>query len=313
MIRSIVFFAAFSILAGCRPHAAGDAKNPHRVTLGATMLNLSAEYIAELGGAMRAEAAKQDVDLIVNDAQLSADRQIQQVEGFVAQKLDAVILNPCQVDGSSPAVDVAILAGIPIVNVNSETRSSPTAFVGSRDEDAGSMAMEFIARRLQGRGNVMIIQGPLGQAAQTKRDRGAKDVMTRNPGLNLLASQAADWDRAKALNLTENWIQTFPGKIDAIFAENDEMAMGALIAIEQAGLKSRVVVVGVDGIADAIVAVSAGRLDATIFQDAEGQGRAAVDVALHIVRREPYAKEILIPFQLVTRENAGRFVRQNSP
>ena len=313
MKRAHLILAGFAILGGCRPQATGNATGPHRVTLGASMLNLSAEFIAELSGSMRDEAAKQGADLIVNDAQLSADRQIQQVEGFVAQKLDVIILNPCQVDSSSPAVDDAILAGIPVVNVNSETRSSPTAYVGSRDEDAGTMAMEFVAHRLKGRGNVMIIQGPLGQGAQIKRDRGAMDVMAHNPGLVLLASQAADWDRAKALNLTENWIQTFSGKIDAIFAENDEMAMGALIAIEQAGLKSKIMVVGVDGIADAVAAVRAGRLDATIFQDADGQGRAAIDIALHIVRREPYAKETLIPFQLITRDNADRFAHKNTP
>jgi inositol transport system substrate-binding protein len=240
---------------------------------------------------------------------LSAERQIQQVEGFVAQKLDAVILNPCQVEGSSPAVDSALRAGIPIVNVNSETRSTPTAFVGSRDEDAGRMAMEFIAQRLRGTGNLVIIEGPMGQAAQVKRNTGAKEVLVRNPGLKLLATQSAEWDRAKAITLMENWNESYRGKIDAVFAENDEMAMGALLALEQAGLKSKVVVIGVDGIADALAAVKAGRLEATVFQDADGQGRAAVDVATDIVRHRPYAKDTLIPFKLVTRENVGEFIK----
>jgi inositol transport system substrate-binding protein len=300
-----------AILGGCkpRPTTGTNASAEKKIVIGVTVLNLSAEYIATLDRAMQSEADKLGVKLITNDAQLSADRQIQQVEGFVAQKLDAVILNPCQVDGSSPAVDIAHTAGLPVINVNSETRSTPTAFVGSRDDDAGRMAMEYISERLHGAGNVVIIEGPMGQAAQMKRYSGAREVLARNPWLKLIASQAADWDRAKAISLTENWLQSYPGGINAIFAENDEMAMGALLALEQAGMKSKVVVIGVDGITDALDAVKTGRLDATIFQDAQGQGRAAVDVAVRIVRRQAYDQQTLIPFKLVTHENIGAFAK----
>lgn len=300
--------AASLLLAACKPKPA-PAGGRHQITIGVTLLNSAAEFIGQLDQAMRAEAAKRGVDLVVNDAQLSADRQIQQVDGFVSAKVDAVILNPCQVDGSSPAVDSALRAGIPIVNVNSETRSTPTAFVGSRDEDAGTMAMDFIATRLHGRGNVVIIEGPLGQAAQVKRLAGARAVLAKHPEMKVVATQAADWDRAKAIDLMENWIQSYPNGINAVFAENDEMAMGALIALEQAGLKSKVVVIGVDGIADALAAVKAHRLDATIFQDAKGQGSTAVDVAVAIVRHQPYQKETLIPFKLVTADNVDAFLK----
>jgi inositol transport system substrate-binding protein len=302
------------LLGGCKPQpATPDAKagapSDKPPVIGVTLLNLSAEFVSALDRTMKAEARKLGAELVVNDAQLSADRQIQQVESFVAQKLDAVILNPCQVDGSSPAVDAALRAGIPIVNVNSETRSAPTAFIGSRDEDAGRMAMEFVAQRLNGRGNVVIIEGAMGQAAQIKRYHGAQEVLARHPGLKVVASQTADWDRAKAISLMENWLESRRGGIDAVFAENDEMAMGALLALEQAGVKSKVVVIGVDGIPDALAAVKAGRLDATIFQDAQGQGSAAVAVALQIIRKQPYAKETLIPFRLVTRENVTEFMK----
>jgi inositol transport system substrate-binding protein len=111
------------------------------------------------------------------------------------------------------------------------------------------------------------------------------------------------------MSLMENWIQSYGNRIDAVFAQNDEMAMGALIAIEQAGRKGKIVLVGVDAIADALKAVRDGRLDATIFQDAAGQGAAAVETAAKIVRHEPYPKQVLIPFQLVTRDNAGQYLR----
>lgn len=281
------------------------ARTDKRVVIGVSLMNLSNEFIVMLNQAMEAKAQALGVRLIVNDAQRSAEKQVQQVESFVAQRVDAIILNPCEVDASSPAVDRAVAEGIPIVNVNSETRSAPTAFVGSRDEESARIAMEYIAKRLNGKGNVLMMHGFMGQAAQLKRDRGAKEVLSKNPGLKLLAEQTAEWDRAKAMTLMENWIQSYGPRINAVFAQNDEMAMGALMALEQAHLKDRVVVVGVDSIADAVQAVKDGRLDATVFQDAKGQAAAAMDTALEIVRKQPYEKAVYIPFRLVTKQTAG--------
>jgi inositol transport system substrate-binding protein len=285
----------------------GDGKAT--ITVGVSLMNLSSEFITMIHQAIEARARELGVKVIVNDALRSPERQVQQVENFIAQKVDVVILNPCEVEASSPAVTKALAAGIPIVNVNSETKTEPTAFIGSRDEESARLAMEYIARRLNGRGNVVIMQGFLGQAAQLKRDKGAREVLNENPGLKVLAEQTADWDRAKAMTLMENWIQAFGGKIQAVFAQNDEMAMGALIALENARMKDKVIVVGVDAIADALAAVKNGRLDATVFQDAVAQGGTAVETAVKIVRKEPFEKERYIPFQSVTRENVAQFMK----
>ncbi len=257
---------------------------------------------------IEAKAKELGVKLLVTDAQRSPEKQVQQVESFIAQKVDAIILNPCEVEASSPAVSRALAAKIPIVNVNSETKAAPTAFVGSRDEESARLAMEFIARRLNGQGDVLMMQGFLGQAAQLKRDQGAREVLAAQPGLKLLAVQTADWDRAKAMTLMENWIQAYGGKIQAVFAQNDEMGMGALLALEHAKLKDKVLVVSVDAIADALEAVKNGRLDATVFQDAKAQGGTAVEIAVKIARGQAYEKQVLIPFQLVTRENVARYL-----
>jgi inositol transport system substrate-binding protein len=163
--------------------------------------------------------------------------------------------------------------------------------------------VEYIAGRLNGAGNLVMMHGFMGQAAQIKRAQGARDVLAKYPGIRLLAEQTAEWDRAKAMTLMENWIQAHGQGIDAVFAQNDEMAMGALIALEQAGMKSKVVVAGVDAISDALRAVKDGRLDATAFQDARGQGGTAVETAVRIVKGEPFEREVFIPFRLVTRAN----------
>jgi len=231
------------------------------------------------------------------------------VESFIAQKVDAIILNPCEVEASSPAVAKALAAGIPIINVNSETKAAPTAFIGSRDEESARLAVDYIARRLNGHGNLLMMQGFLGQAAQIKRDQGARDILAQQAGLKLLADQTAEWDRAKAMTLMENWIQSHGPKIQAVFAQNDEMGLGAVLALEHAKLKDKVIVVSVDALADALQAVKDCRLDATVFQDAKGQGGTAVETAVKIIRHEPYDKAVFIPFHLVTKENVGQYLR----
>jgi inositol transport system substrate-binding protein len=193
--------------------------------------------------------------------------------------------------------------------VNSETSAAPDAFVGSRDEESARLAMEFITSKLGGKGGILMMHGFMGQAAQIKRDAGAREVLAKHPDMKLLAAQTAEWDRAKAVTLMENWLQSHGDQISAVFAQNDEMAMGALLAIERAGRKKDIVVVGVDAIGDALQAVKEGRLDATVFQDGEGQARQALRAAVALSRGETVEKQTFIPFQLVTRENVGGFLR----
>jgi inositol transport system substrate-binding protein len=302
-LKCLIGVLAITLLGGChRDDLGADGKK--KIVIGVSLLNLSSEFIVMLDESMQAKAKELGVRLIVNDAQRSAERQIQQVEGFIAQGVDAIILNPCEVDASSPAVDKALAAGIPIINVNSETQSKPTAFVGSHDEESARIAMEHIATLLKGQGNVVMMQGFMGQAAQLKRDQGAREILAKNPGLKLIANQTAEWDRAKAMSLMENWIQSQGSQINAVFAQNDEMGMGALLALERAKLKDKVVVVSIDAIADALQAVKEKRLDATVFQDARGQGATAVEIAVKIARKESYEKETFIQFKLITPETA---------
>ena len=278
------------------------------VVIGVSLLNVSYEFIVNIKEAMVIRAQELGVRLIINDAERSAEKQIQQIESFIAQRVDAIILNPCEVEASSPAVDKAIQAQIPIVNVNSETRSVPTAFVGSRDEQSAEIAINFLAERLEGKGRIVMLSGYPGQAAEIKRSQGAKSTLKKHAGLQLIAEQTANWSREEGMALMENWLQAYKDEIDGVFAQNDEMGMGALQALESAGVKDRIVLVGVDAIADALKAVKDGRLDATVFQNAKGQGSRAVETALQIIRGEPYLEEVFIPFELVTAENVDEYL-----
>ncbi len=287
----------------------GQSEEEDKIVVGATMLSMQNEFVVNVHDEMEKKAEELGVELIVNDAQRSALKQVEQVESFIAQKVDVIVLNPCEVEASSPAVQKALAANIPIVNVNSATSTTPTAFVGSDDTEAGRMAMRFIAEKLGGKGNVIMIHGYMGQAAQIQREKGAKEVLKEFPNLKLIAEQTGEWDRAKSMSLMENWIQSHGKGINAIFAHNDEMGMGALKALEDAGLKNKVIVVSIDAIADALQAVKSGRLDATVFQNAHQQGATAIETAVKIVKKEPYEKQVLIPFELVTQQNVATYIK----
>jgi inositol transport system substrate-binding protein len=287
----------------------GGSENATGPVIGVTMLSLQNEFVVNVADEIEKKAKEAGVKLILVDAERSALKQVEQVESFIAQKVDAIILNPCEVEASSPAVEKAKAAGIPIVNVNSETSASPSAFVGSDDVESGRIAMRYISEKLGGKGNVLMMHGYMGQAAQIQRDKGAKEILGQNPGLKLLAEQTGQWDRAKALSLTENWIQSYGNQIHAIFAQNDEMGMGAVKALTDAGLKDKVIVVSIDAIPDALQAVKKGTLDATVFQNAVQQGGEALQTALQLINGESVETKVLIPFELVTQENVSTYLK----
>ena len=311
-MKYILLFAFSCAILSCNQSSdkgSGESGGDKKLVIGATMLSMQNEFIVNVSDEMEVKAKELGVELIMVDAERSALKQVEQVESFIAQGVDAIIMNPCEVEASSPAIKLAMNAKIPIINVNSETSAKPTAFVGSDDTESARIAMKYLAEKLGGKGNVLIMHGFMGQAAQLKRDNGAKEILKANPGMTLLAEQTGEWDRAKAMSLMENWIQSYGPKINAVFAHNDEMGMGAVKALEAAGLKDKVIVVSVDAIPDALQSVKKGVLNATIFQNAQEQGGKAIETAVKAAKKEAFEKEVLIPFQLVTKENVGEYMK----
>ncbi len=314
-IQSALITAALSlaiVLASCNQSTNNEKSGDDgskKLVVGVTMLSMQNEFIVNVNDEMTRKAQEAGIELITVDAERSALKQVEQVESFIAQKVDAIIMNPCEVEASSPAVAKALAAKIPIINVNSETSAKPSAFVGSDDVESARIAMKYIAERLGGKGNIVMMDGYMGQAAQLKREQGAREILKQYPKLKLLANQTGEWDRAKAMSLMENWIQSFGPQINAVFAHNDEMGLGAVKALTDAGLKDKVIVVSIDAIPDALQAVKKGTLDATVFQNAEQQGSNAIATAIKAAKGQPYEKETLVPFQLVTKANLSKFLK----
>ena len=299
------------IVVGCSQSTSSEkngAGKGQKLVVGATMLSMQNEFIVNVHDEMEKKAQELGIELVTVDAERSALKQIEQVESFIGQNVDVIIMNPCEVEASSPAVAKALAAKIPIINVNSETSVKPSAFVGSDDVESAKIALRFLAQKLGGRGNILIMQGYMGQAAQIKREQGAREVLKDYPGLKLIAQQTAEWDRAQAMSLMENWIQSYGSQINAVFTHNDEMGLGAVKALQAAGMKNKVIVVSIDAIPDALQSVKKGELDATIFQNAQQQGSKAIETALKIARGQSYDQKTVIPFQLVTKENVTTFL-----
>ena len=308
-LRSVILLVlALSMLLALT--ACSTSQKSDKGKIGVTLMDFSTEFGIGLKDYMTAKAdAMGDVELTVVDAGGDAAKQLQQVETFISQKVDAIIMQPQEQEACSPAIDKAKAAGIPIINCNSLTITEPDAYVGSNDSESAEIAMTYIAEQLGGKGNVLMMHGHPGQTAEVKRTEGAMDILAQNPDMTLLDEQTADWDRAEAMTLMENWIQAYGDQINAVFCQNDEMALGALNALVQAGKKDNVLVVGVDAIDDALQSVKDGKMDATVYQDCKGQAEGAIEAAYKLAKGESVEKEILIPFILVTTENVDEYLK----
>ncbi|MEA4907374.1 MAG: sugar ABC transporter substrate-binding protein [Chloroflexi bacterium] len=261
------------------------------------------------------KAAGKIADYQMIDADTDVQKQLNSADDLIAMQVDVIVMSPVDAKGAAPIVDKANEAGIPIVIVNSKTSNvdQATAFVGSDDVEAGEIMGNFIAEKLGGvgkaEGNFLQLEGDIGNSAQIDRDQGLKNTIYKEPGVTVLESLTGRWLREEAMRITEDWLQKYP-EISAIAAENDNMAMGALNAVINAGRKDEIVIIGVDAIEDAKLSVKNGELDATVLQDANGQGQGSIDVAYKIVTGETYDKVTNIPFVLITQDNVDQYLDQ---
>jgi inositol transport system substrate-binding protein len=246
------------------------------------------------------------------DAKGDIAQQIQQIENFVSQGVDAIILNPVDTQGVKPMIKLAEKAKIPLVFVNRKPEvalPAGMAYVGSDSKLAGKLQMEELAKLMNGKGNVMILMGELSSEATRDRTRGVEEVAANYPGIKIVDKQTAKFFRKEAVDVTTDWILSGQ-QIDAIASNNDEMAIGAILALKQAK-KSGVLVAGVDGTPDALEFIKKGDLALSVFQDAKGQGEGAVQTAVQLVKGEKVESNVLIPYQLITQANYQQFADKN--
>lgn len=291
-----------------KENTAPAATKDDKIVIGMTLYSLKNEFTVRLSNAAKKEAEKLGVEIKIYDGNYDPNTQINQVETMISDGVDAIILNPQDAQACAIAVDKAVAANIPVIGVNTRVESDKlTSYVGSKDVYAGELEMQAMADKIGGKGNIVILDGPLGQSAQLERTQGINNILAKYPDIKVLAEKTANWSRSEAMTVMENWLQAFD-KIDAVVAENDEMALGAKQAID--AKKLDIPVIGVDGITDALNAVENGQMIATIFQDGAGQGSKAVAIAVAAAKGEQVEKEYWIDFEKVTKENVAEYKKR---
>ena len=292
-----------------QPAAQSGEKDEY--VIGVTIPNMQNESNAVYAEAMQKYADELgNVKLLVTDGAGSAENQVSQCETFATQGVDAVILCPYDAQGCVPAAQACVDAGIPVLTSKVEIadQSLVSCYVGADDFNGGQIEMQYIADKLGGKGNIVVLEGPTGISAATRRMDGINDVLRKYPDIKVLHTQPADWDRNLAMQTMENWLQ-LGEQIDAVVAHNDEMALGAYDALKDAGKEKEVPVIGIDAIDAALESVKAGGLTATVFQDVEGIARKAVDVALEIAQGKPVDENSYIDYVLIDSSNIDEYAK----
>lgn len=282
-----------------------EKEGTKKIKLGITLYSLKNEFTVRIANAAEAKAKELGIELVIYDGNYDPSTQISQVETMISDGCDGIILNPQDAEACVPCVDKAVEAGIPIVGVNTRVKSDKlTSYVGSQDVTAGEMEMQKIADLIGGKGNIVIIEGPMGQSAQLERRKGIQNILDKYPDIKVLAEKTANWSRSEGMTVMENWLQAFDD-INAVVAENDEMALGAREAIKPSG--KDIPAIGVDGITDALKAVEEGNLIASIFQDGAGQGSKAVEVLNDVIQGKDVEENYWINFEEVNKDNVAEF------
>ena len=258
------------------------------------------------------------VTLQIEDAKDDVSKQLSQVQNFIANKVDAIIVNPVDTSATAAITKAAAEAGVPLVYVNREPvdvdKLGPkAAFVASDEKQSGTLETQAICKLLGGKGNILVIEGELSNQAAVQRTKDIHEVIATPDcsGMKVIAEQTAAWDRLKAQNLMTNWLSKGLN-YDAVISNNDEMAVGALQAMKAAGVDTKKAIVGgVDATQDALASMKAGDEKVTVFQNAAGQGKGAVDAALALAAGKTVEKKTYIPFELVTPDNLANYMKKN--
>lgn len=292
------------VLVACNDDSASsDNGEEGSYTVGLAMNTLNNPFFVTLKEGVEEQAENKGIKLEITDSQGDPGKQMTDVENLLQRDLDLLILNPVDSDAAAQAVILANEKNIPVITVDRQAAGGEVlAHIGFDALKSGNIAATYLDEQLGGEGKVVEIQGILGTNVGRDRSKGFNDHMAEVPGIEIIAQQSANFDRGEALSVMEDILQA-NDHIDAVYAANDEMVMGALSAIESAGRLDEMVVIGTDAIDSAMDAIREGKLEATIAEPPFFLGKEAIDTAIKILKGEEVDEMITLENQLVTEEN----------
>ena len=293
-ILSVVLVAAFVLGIGfLNAYSQSSTKK-----LGLVLSTLDNPFFVTLRDGAVKQAKDMGYELIVLDSQNDPSKELANVEDLVTQKVAVLLINPVDSDAVGSAIGIANKAKIPVITLDrSASKGAVTAHIASDNVAGGKMAAEFAISKFPKGANVVELEGIPGASAARERGQGFDNAIKGK--LTLLTKQPADFDRTKGLNVTENILQA-QKKIDVIFAQNDEMALGALRAV-QAAKRTGILIIGFDATDDAVAAVKAGTLAATVAQKPASIGSKGIEAADKVIKKQKVDKYIPVELQLITK------------
>lgn len=286
--------------------------NSDKPTIAFIMKTLNNPFFIDMQQGAKKAADSLDVNLIIQAAEREVDveRQLQIVENMIQRNVSAICISPSGSREIVPVIVKANQAGIPVfvvdTRVDSETMEEAgghiTTFIGSDNEDGGRLAAEYIINKLKGKGKVAVLEGIPGHETGDARLRGFTETVAGEPDIEIVTSQTANWERSQGFIVFQNILQSDPN-VEALFACNDMMALGAVEAIKAAGKTGEIIVVGFDAVEDSREAIQEGVMNATIAQHPFMMGHIAVEKVVEKLNDKTIPKEIPVKIELITREN----------
>ncbi|MBT2719498.1 ribose ABC transporter substrate-binding protein RbsB [Bacillus sp. ISL-46] len=307
LLKGFLFLTLLMVvLAGCSTKAPSSSsekdsakeKKDDQLKIGLSISTLNNPFFVSLKEGAEKEAKSQDTEIITVDAQNDSAKQVSDIEDLIQKGVNVLIVNPADSDAIKAAIESANNANIPVITVDrSANGGTVVSHIASDNVAGGQMAGDFILEKLGKKGKVVELEGIPGSSAARERGEGFHKAIDAVADIQVVAKQAADFDRAKGLTVMENILQGNKD-IQAVFAHNDEMALGALQALEAAGMKD-VIVVGFDATDDAVKAVNDGKMAATVAQKPAEIGQKGVQTAMKVFKKESVEKFVPVSLELI--------------
>jgi inositol transport system substrate-binding protein len=302
-------------LTGCAgsTNASTSGGTEKTYNIGVVVLDLQDPDLAHMTDAMKKTADEKSVKLNITDSKKDVGSELNQVEDLLTRQVDAIIMQPLDGDASQNAAKRVISANIPLFILSTEFSEGADigykSYIGVDDTLAGQMQAEYMNKLLPNGGNIVFAAGIYGASWTDRRKSGFDKTINKN--FKIVSEFQAKGSRDDAKRNMEDTLQRFPsGQIDAVVANNDEMAIGAASAIADAGRTSEIkAVVGVDGTDPALQDIKAGTMSATVRQDSAGQGVKAVEVVTDFLKGGNVENRYTLPFTLITKDNLSEFLK----
>jgi ribose transport system substrate-binding protein len=306
-------------LAGCRKESGGGgdggAAGEEKWTVGFSQMGHDNPWRMAQTASLKDEAAKRGYELVVTDAQDQTAKQVADVEDLIARRVDVILLAPREFEGLAPALQAARDANIPVILVDREAEGTPgedfVTFLGSNFVEQGQRAAEWLVKETGGTAGIVELTGTPGSSVAADRARGFREVIARHPGMRILASQTGEFSRAQGQRVMQNIAQSLGNQITAVYAHNDEMALGAIQALRASGRTpgQDVKIVSIDGQRAALEAILRGELGATVESNPRF-GPIAFETIEQVRKGEQVPPKKLITDRFFDRTNAQQFVAE---